>query len=117
MIKGIPGVLSAAGAEGGISDQLLGTKRVPLAAFANAKKFAQGGVTSGSDRIPALLSRNEAVVPLSRNRAIPVEGMSGGTTNITFNIETRDAESFKQSRSQMLARLGLDVARARRRTQ
>ena len=117
VIKGILGVLSAAGAEGGISDQLLGTKRVPLAAFANAKKFAQGGVTSGSDRIPALLSRNEAVVPLSRNRAIPVEGMSGGTTNITFNIETRDAESFKQSRSQMLARLGLDVARARRRTQ
>jgi hypothetical protein len=118
VIKSILGIFSSAGAEGGISTQLLGRKMVPMAAFANAKKFAQGGVTSGSDRIPALLSRNEAVVPLSRNRAIPIEGgPSGGVTNITFNIETQDAESFQQSRSQMLARVGSAVAIARRRTQ
>lgn len=108
---------AATAAAGGISDQLSRKTLVPLSMFANAKKFAQGGVTSGSDRIPALLSRNEAVVPLSRNRAIPIEGMNGGTTNITFNVQTNDAESFKQSRSQMLARFGTAVNRARRRTQ
>jgi len=115
-IAGIGKLLVGLAAEGGISDSLSNKKMVPLSAFANAKRFAQGGVTSGSDRIPALLSPNEAVVPLSRNRAIPVEGMGGGTTNITFNIETSDAESFKQSRSQMLARVGAATALAQRRT-
>ena len=118
ILGGVLDVVAAAAAEGGISDTLSKGVKVPVGAFAYAKKFAQGGVTSGSDRIPALLSRNEAVVPLSRNRAIPIEGgPDGGTTNITFNIQTNDAESFKQSRSQMLARLGSAVAIARRRTQ
>ena len=116
LLEGIGKFLVGAAAEGGISDSLTNKKMVSIAAFANAKGFAQGGVTSGTDRIPALLSRNEAVVPLSRNRAIPVEGMGGGTTNITFNIETADAESFKQSRSQMLARVGVATDRAKRKT-
>ena len=116
-LAGLGSILAGFASEGGISDSLSNKKMVPLAAFANAKGFAHGGVTSGSDRIPALLSRNEAVVPLSRNRAIPVEGMGGGTTNITFNVETADAESFKQSRSQMLARFGAATDLAKRRTQ
>ena len=64
-----------------------------------------------------MLSRNEAVIPLSRNRAVPIEGNVGGDTTVNINVQANDVESFKQSQSQMLARFGNSVIKARRRTQ
>ncbi len=102
------------GAEGGISTNLPKVL-APMSIFKNAKKFGHGGVTSGSDRIPAMLSPNEAVIPLSRNRAIPIEGSTGNTTvNITVNAT--DVDSFKRSESQILAKFGDSINFARRRT-
>lgn len=117
IIGGVAGALSAFASEGGVSDTLSKKGMVGLGTFQNARKFAQGGVTSGTDRIPALLSPNEAIIPLSRNRAVPIEGNLGGVTNVTINVQANDVESFKQSRSQMLARTGTAIARARRKTQ
>ena len=117
IIGSVAGALSAFASEGGISDTLSKKGMVGLGTFQNARKFAQGGVTSGTDRIPALLSPNEAIIPLSRNRAIPIEGNLGGSTTVTINVQANDVESFKQSRSQMLARMGTAIIRARRKTQ
>ncbi|KKM86121.1 hypothetical protein LCGC14_1282180 [marine sediment metagenome] len=111
----VAGTLSAVGSEGGIS-QLLPKKKFPAGIFANAKRFAQGGVTSGRDTIPAMLSPNEAVIPLSRNRAIPIEGNTGNTI-VNINVQATDVESFRRSESQTLARFGSKMVIARRRTQ
>ena len=55
------------------------------------------------DEVPAILQRGERV--LSRRE---VAAGIGGAPNITVNINTRDAESFRQSRAQVAA----DIARA-----
>ena len=84
---------------------------VPAAAFHRAPHFSEGGVTSGG--IPAVLHPNEAVIPLSKNRKIPVEmGETAGGTNINapqyITINTPDADSFRRSQKQIAA----DMARA-----
>lgn len=59
--------------------------------------------------IPAILHESEAVVPLSRNRSIPVElngGAGGGQTisyNPTYQINTPDADSFRRTQKQVTA--------------
>ena len=116
-VAGVVGLLASFASEGGISQSLSKKGMVPASSFANARRFAEGGVTSGTDRIPAMLSPNEAVIPLSRNRAVPIEGNMGGATTVNISVQANDVESFKQSQSQMLARFGTAVIRARRKTQ
>ena len=85
---------------------------VPAAAFHHAPHFSEGGVTSGG--IPAVLHPNEAVIPHSQGRKIPVEmGDSAGGVLIihapqTINIQTPDADSFRRRQKQIAA----DMARA-----
>ena len=55
------------------------------------------------DEVPAILQRGERV--LSRRE---VAAAAGRAPNITINIQTRDGESFQQSRAQVAA----DIARA-----
>jgi TP901 family phage tail tape measure protein len=88
---------------------------VPAGLFADAPRFQFGGTTG--DNIPALLSRNEAVVPLRGGRAIPVDmGEEGRRTNVVnFNISTPDAESFGRSRSQLAAQMSTALRRAQTR--
>lgn len=91
--------------EGGIS-----TKPVQsLPAFAN------GGMTSGG--FPAILHPNEAVIPLSRNRKVPVEmgAGGGGNTTVNYNIQTPDADSFRRSQGQIMARTQYGLQRANKR--
>ena len=52
------------------------------------------------DEVPAILQKGERV--LSRRE------VAAGASNITINLQTRDAESFRQSRAQVAA----DIARA-----
>lgn len=111
-LGGIVAGLFGAGAEGGYSESLPGRQAAPLSAFRHAPHFAQGTVnTSG---IPAVLHPNEAVIPLSKGRKIPVEmgENGGGGTHISmpqvFNISTPDADSFRKSRDQVAA----DMAKA-----
>jgi len=88
--------------EGGLSTQPIATTRVPISSFSSAPHFADGTAnTSGG--IPAILHDNEAVIPLSRNRTIPVElsGVRGGNTTIvhnTFNIDVEDNSTNVEDR-------------------
>lgn len=68
------------GREGGRADELIGRQRVNDSAFNNAPQFAEG--TTNTSRhlskvsgggIPSILHPNEAVIPLSKGRSVPVE--------------------------------------------
>lgn len=111
LVGGIAGLFS----EGGISDQPSKVTVAPPRIFRNAKKFQFGGTSSGGDTIPALLSPGEAVVPLGKGRAIPVDMNGGAGQTININIEAQDAESFQRSRDQFLAGVSDAVNRANRR--
>ena len=101
-------------ADGGYSDDAGPMGLIPASRFRHARRFEFGGVASGRDTIPAMLSPNEAVVPLNRNRAIPVEGNAGGgtTINATFNIQTPDVAGFQKSRGQVEAGMFAAMRRA-----
>lgn len=94
----LPSVYHAGGIVGGPAP----TRMVPAMAFAGAPRMHSGGWAGlKSDEVPAILQRGERV--LSRREARDYGG--GG---VTVNINARDAESFRQSRTQIAA----DIARA-----
>jgi hypothetical protein len=78
------------------------TRAVPAAAFLGAPRMHSGGWAGlAADEVPAILQCGERV--LSRDEA---RGYGQGAVNVT--IQARDAQSFRQSRSQVAA----DIARA-----
>jgi len=78
-------------------------RMVPAMAFAGAPRMHNGGWAGlRPGEVPAILQRGERV--LSRREV----AAGGGAPNVTINIQTRDAESFRQSRAQVAA----DIARA-----
>ena len=102
--------------EGGLSTQPTSVGLMP-SNLSNVPRFASGGMTSGGG-FPAILHPNEAVIPLSGGRKVPVEmnGQGqGGTNNIVFNISTPDADSFRRSQGQILAKTQATMARASKR--
>ncbi|WP_235019488.1 phage tail tape measure C-terminal domain-containing protein, partial [Tabrizicola flagellatus] len=80
-------------------------RMVPALAFAGAPRMHSGGWAGlRPDEVPAILQRGERV--LSRREAAG-DGQAGASTvNVTINA--RDAESFRQSRTQVAS----DIARA-----
>lgn len=89
-------------------------------AWAKAPHYAEGTAnTSGG--IPAVLHDNEAVIPLSRGRKVPVEVNSNLTSggrqviNNNFNVTSPDADSFRNSRQQIITRMHMDASRSYRR--
>lgn len=80
-------------------------RMVPALAFAGAPRMHSGGWAGlRPDEVPAILQRGERV--LSRREAAGYGQSSAPTVNVT--IMTRDAESFRQSRTQVAS----DIARA-----
>ena len=83
-----------------------GTARIgakPVMAFAGAPRMHSGGFAGlRPDEVPAILQKGERV--LSRRETAGY----GAGGNVTVNIQTRDAESFRQSRTQVAS----DIARA-----
>jgi len=80
-------------------------RMVPALAFAGAPRMHSGGWAGlRPDEVPAILQRGERV--LSRREAAGYGQSSAPAVNIT--LMTRDAESFRQSRTQVAA----DIARA-----
>lgn len=78
------------------------SRMVPALAFAGAPRMHSGGWAGlRPDEVPAILQRGERV--LSRREA---QAWGAGGVNVT--IMARDAESFRQSRTQVAA----DIARA-----
>ncbi|MFN3615738.1 MAG: phage tail tape measure protein, partial [Rubrimonas sp.] len=81
-------------------------RMVPALAFAGAPRMHSGGWAGlKPDEVPAILQRGERV--LSRREAAGYGGR-GSTPSVNVTIMTRDAESFRQSRTQVAA----DIARA-----
>ncbi|SNT05645.1 phage tail tape measure C-terminal domain-containing protein, partial [Antarctobacter heliothermus] len=79
------------------------SRMVPAMAFANAPRMHSGGVAGlRHDEVPAILQRGERVLSRSETQSYSAGG------GVTITIMTRDAESFRQSRTQVAA----DIARA-----
>jgi hypothetical protein len=106
----LSGVFSGAGGifanvlhAGGMVGSAGPSRMVPAMAFADAPRMHGGGMAGlRHDEVPAILQRGERV--LSRREAQSYG--AGGGVNVT--IMARDAESFRQSRTQVAA----DIARA-----
>ena len=105
----LSGVLGGAGGifadilhAGGVVGAAGPSRMVPAMAFAAAPRMHSGGMAGlRHDEVPAILQRGERV--LSRREA---QAYGRGDVNVT--IMARDAESFRQSRTQVAA----DIARA-----
>ena len=100
-------VLHAGGMVGGAAPQ----RMVPAMAFANAPRMHSGGWAGlRPDEVPAILQKGERVL----NRREARNYGQSSAQNITINIQTRDAESFRQSRTQVSADIARAVAMGRR---
>jgi hypothetical protein len=89
---------------------------VPAMAFANAPRLHNGGWAGlKSDDVPAILQRGERVLSRRESRSYG-DGNGGGNGGgaVTVNIMTRDAESFRQSRTQVAADMARAVSMGRR---
>jgi hypothetical protein len=88
------------------------SRMVPALAFAHAPRMHAGGwVGLKPDEVPAILQRGERV--LSRREAAGYGGR-GGAPSVTVTIMTRDAESFRQSRTQVASDIARPVSLGRR---
>ncbi|MGC1861510.1 MAG: tape measure protein [Methylocystis sp.] len=95
--------------DGGISDS-------PTASmWIGAPRFADGGISDGG--IPSILHPNEAIIPL-KNHAVPVDLQGAGQGNVTHNhfnsntnVTTANADSFRQSRQQIMSEMNKQMAR------
>jgi len=91
-------------------------RTVPAAAFADAPRMHSGGTLGlRHDEVPAILQRGERVLSRREVRAEDAQGRDrepAPTVNVT--IQTRDAESFRQSRTQVAADISRAVAMGRR---
>lgn len=112
LISSMPGIFK----EGGFSNSPVGRASVNPGVFANAPHFSEG--TANTSGIPAILHDNEAVIPLSRGRKVPVEMSGGGggrgttVVNNNWNIQTPDAGSFRKSRQQVVSDMHMQAGRA-----
>jgi len=111
----LSGVLGGAGGlfanifhAGGVVGGPAPARIVPAMAFAAAPRMHSGGWAGlKPDEVPAILQRGERV--LSRREAAGYGARGGdGSTTVNVTIMARDAESFRQSRTQVAA----DIARA-----
>lgn len=102
--------------QGGIVGGPAPMRRVPAMAFAAAPRMHEGGWAGlRPDEMPAILQRGERV--LSRREAASYgAGAVGGDAPPVINvtIQTRDAESFRQSRTQVASDIARAVALGRR---
>lgn len=86
--------------EGGYASMPVSAAAFPSSTWDNAPHYKEG-TPNTSGGMPAILHPDEAVIPLSRGRSIPVEMNGSGsssnhyTTNMT--IVTPDANSFRKS--------------------
>lgn len=79
--------------EGGMVGSGGSRRNAPASTFIGAPRFHDG---LKPDEFPAILQKGEAVIPKDQ-----VGGMAKGGGNITFNITTPDADSFRRSTRQL----------------
>jgi hypothetical protein len=115
------GLLGGIFEEGGYTTSPVSSAAMPASFWAGAPHYAEG-TPNTSGGLPAILHDNEAVIPLSRGREIPVrlegDGVGGGggqsiVQNFNTNVTARDADSFRRNHSQVLESMQKAAARAR----
>ena len=122
-LQGAGQAISAAALSASFGGNLFPFARGGILSGGAVTPFAQGGVVASPTYFP--LGRGlglmgeagaEAVMPLARgpDGRLGVRGGGGGATNVTVNIATPDAESFRRSEAQISAALARAVARGRR---
>jgi hypothetical protein len=107
-LGGAGGLLAGVLHAGGVVGSSGPSRMVPSLAFAGAPRLHAGGWAGlAPDEVPAILQRGERV--LSRREARDYgRAEPGAAPVVNVTIMTRDAESFRQSRTQVAA----DIARA-----
>ncbi|MFN0192661.1 MAG: phage tail tape measure protein [Aestuariivirga sp.] len=107
---------------GNLLGSVFANARGNLISAGRIKPFAQGGVINSPVMFPlrgglglAGEAGPEAIMPLARGRdgKLGVR-MAGSGQGITINIMARDAESFRQSQSQIAAGIARAVSRGQR---
>jgi lambda family phage tail tape measure protein len=94
--------------EGGAVGAGVPSRSITPAVFLGAPRYHSGGIAGlMPDEVPAILQRGEIVIP--RDQAGKMGGSSSPVINMT--IVTRDAESFRQSRGQIMGDLAVSLAR------
>lgn len=94
--------------EGGVVGAGAPSRAVSPMLFASAPRYHSGGIAGlMPDEVPAILQRGEIVIP--REQAGKMGSSSSPVINMT--IVTRDAESFRQSRGQIMGDLAVSLAR------
>jgi TP901 family phage tail tape measure protein/lambda family phage tail tape measure protein len=91
--------------------------------FHDGGAFTVGSQSSAAASLPGLDNRlvafgarqGETVTVTPRNAPEGSGGLGAGVQNIVFNVETRDADSFNRSQSQLQNRLLAATSQARRR--
>lgn len=87
------------------------------------RRFAEGGIVGGPTAFPmrggiGLMGEAgaEAILPLARgpDGRLGVRGGGGRAVNVTFNVQARDAESFRRAEAEVTAMLARAVARGQR---
>ncbi|WP_371747291.1 phage tail tape measure C-terminal domain-containing protein [Acuticoccus sp. I52.16.1] len=92
--------------DGGVVGQRAPMRLAPAAAFAGAHRYHAGGVAGlRPDEVPAILQRKKRVLSRRETAVLDRDRATGG---VSVTIVAKDAESFRQSRTQVAA----DVARA-----
>lgn len=96
---------------GVVGDASVPVRTVPSSVFVAAPRLHSGGLRPGE--FGAVLERGEEVLTARspRHRA----NFRGGGVNVTMNITTQDANSFRQSQGQMTAAAGRAISLAARR--
>jgi hypothetical protein len=106
---GVGAALATVLHSGGVVGMAGVPRAVPALAFAGASRLHAGGWAGlRPDEVPAILQRGERVLSRREARA----WSNGG--GVTVNIMTRDAESFRASRTQIAADIARAVAAGRR---
>lgn len=97
--------------QGGMVGGSAPERQVPAALFSNAPRFHSGGII-GSDEVPIIARRGERVQTEQQQKESDKTQRSA--VNVTFNIATPDANSFKASQGQITANVSRVLQRARR---
>jgi xanthosine utilization system XapX-like protein len=112
-ILGMLGMFS----EGGYSTEPVGKRVMDMSAFHSAPAYAEG-TPNTSGGMPAILHPNEAVIPLSRGRSIPVDmgdaQMGGHTTvvNSHITVVAPNPDAFRSAQGAIQRKTNRDMKRA-----
>jgi phage-related minor tail protein len=107
----------------GVLGNLVGRGFAKGGVIGRVTPFASGGVIASPSFFPmrgglglAGEAGPEAILPLARGAdgRLGVKAQGGGSVNVTFNVTTQDAQSFRRAEAELSAMLARAVARGQR---